>query len=136
MCVFGFGSKVDLLRRLLKQQLCSYKVIEVTGYLPSINEKKVYNHFGNFLMDVDKSVSVQKTSIKDQRDEYEWILSKLSLPRLVVLFHSLDGPSFLNPDAQRKLSDLFMLPKVQLICTVDSLKIVACWSLSTFASIQ
>ena len=52
VCVFGRGSKIDLLRGLHKKYLGAFHTFQIRGYLPSVSQKKIYNHFGGFLMDV------------------------------------------------------------------------------------
>ena len=52
VCVFGRGSKIDLLKTNYKKYLSGLHAFEVRGYLPSVSEKKIYTHFGGFLMDV------------------------------------------------------------------------------------
>jgi hypothetical protein len=50
VCIFGYGSKISLLKSLRKKYFSSLNVWEVKGYLPSLNEKKIYNHFGSLLI--------------------------------------------------------------------------------------
>jgi len=52
VCVFGRGSKIELLKNLHKNKLTNYNVFEVKAYLPSITDKKIYSHFGGFLIDI------------------------------------------------------------------------------------
>lgn len=50
--MFGRGSKIELLQTLQKKVLSQYHTFEVKGYLPSVTDKKIYSHFGGFLIDV------------------------------------------------------------------------------------
>jgi hypothetical protein len=43
-----------------------YHVFEIKGYLPSVSEKKIYNHFGGFLIDVGLTDKVDEITIKNQ----------------------------------------------------------------------
>jgi hypothetical protein len=44
------------------------------------------------------------------------------------VLHNLDGQNLLEYDAQFLLSLLAQLPKVQMICTIDSIKVPMHWS--------
>lgn len=104
---------------------------EVKGYLPSLNEKKVYNHFGKFLMNAKLTKSIEKVSISDLLVEYREILESKKT-HVVIIFHCIDGQNFLNSDSQSRLSELFSLPYIQLICSLDNAKIVRHWHPSTY----
>ena len=58
------------MKNLIKTQFSENHVWEVKGYLPSLNEKKVYNHFGKFLMNAKLTKSIEKVSISDLLVEY------------------------------------------------------------------
>ena len=64
-----------------------------------MSEKKIYNHFGGFLMDIGFVKKIDKISLKDQLEEYSKILMK-NKTKIVVLLHSIDGPNIMNPDSQ------------------------------------
>jgi UDP-N-acetylglucosamine 2-epimerase len=135
VCIFGRGSKIDLLKGLHKKYLAGHHVFEVKAYLPSVTEKKIYTHFGGFLMDVGIAKNIDAINLKDQCAEYEKVLNA-GKQRVVVLLHSIDGPNLLNPDSQEKLADLLDHENIQLICSLDSIKMVMQWSPSTFSSTQ
>jgi len=86
-----------LLRRLHKKLLTEYHVFHIKGYLPSVSEKKIYNHFGGFLIDVNLIDKIDKITIKDQSEEYRRHLEDHGDLRVVVIFHSIDGPNISNP---------------------------------------
>lgn len=127
VCVFGRGSKIDLLKDNHKKYLSGLHTFEVRGYLPSVSEKKIYTHFGGFLMDVGLAKKMDKITLHDQLVKYREELDSCK-QRVVVLFHSIDGPNLMSPDSQEKLSDLFEHPNVQLVCSLDSIKMVMHWS--------
>ena len=101
-------------------------VWEVKGYLPSLNEKKIYNHFGKFLMSTRLANKIERVAMVDLLKEYSEILES-NKRQVVIVFHCLDGQNFLNSESQSKLAELFSLPYIQLICTVDNAKIVRYW---------
>ena len=53
----------------------------------------------------------------------------------MVLLHSIDGPNIMSPDSQEKLCDLLDNEHIQLICSLDSIKMVMNWSPSIFSFI-
>ena len=117
LCFYGVGSKINFLHRFIKSYFPDRYVWEVRGYLPSINDKKVYNNFGIFLIEANIAKSIHKISMKDLLEEYHTLLSKVST-KIIVIFHCLDGINFFSAEAQKKLSSLFSLPNVQLIASI------------------
>lgn len=99
VCVFGRGSKIELLKMVHSKSLADYHTFEIKGYLPSITEKKIYSHFGGFLIDVDLAKKIEVISLKDQLTEYKDILKRLKT-KVVILLHSIDGPGMMTPDSQ------------------------------------
>ena len=79
--------------------MTDYEVFEIKGFLPTVNEKKIYNHFGNFLLALKIVNRIDVISMKDQLELYKDVLSRYN-NRIVVLFHSIDSPNFLNPESQ------------------------------------
>jgi hypothetical protein len=99
VCVFGRGSKIDLLKTVQKKVLSQYHTFEAKAYLPSVTEKKISNHFGSFLIDMQIAKRVDSISLRDQFAEYKKIITEYG-NKVVVILHSIDGPSILNSDAQ------------------------------------
>ena len=128
ICVFGRGSKIELLKSIHSKLLNEYNVFEIKGYLPSITEKKIYTHFGGFLMDINVIKKLDVISLRDQGHAYKRALQEKCPGRVVALLHSIDGSSLMSPDSQEKLADLFDNEHIQLICSLDSLKMVMNWS--------
>lgn len=95
VCVFGRGSKIELLRTVQKKVLSQYHTFEIKAYLPSVTDKKISNHFGSFLIDLQITKKVDSISVRDQFVEYKKILEKYN-SKIVVLLHSIDGPNLLN----------------------------------------
>lgn len=95
VCVFGRGSKIELLRTIQKKVLSQYHTFEVKAYLPSVTDKKISNHFGSFLIDMQIAKKIDAISIRDQFTEYKKALDSYK-SKLVVLLHSIDGPNLLN----------------------------------------
>ena len=135
VCVFGRGSKIELLKQIHSKTLAEYHTFQVKAYLPSVTEKKIYTHFGGFLINVEVAKKITSISIKDQLKEYDGVLSN-SKSKVVILMHSIDGPNLMTADSQEKLADLFSLPNVQVFCSLDNIKMVMNWSPSKYASIQ
>ena len=102
--------------------------------MPSLNEKKIYNQFGMFLVSANFVDEFEKVSMKDLLEEYREILTKKK-KRVIVVFHCLDGQNFLSSDAQAKLSDLLSLPNIQTIASIDNSKIVRYWGPSKLSVI-
>lgn len=87
------------------------------------------------MLDLGLAKNLEKYAIFDQIEEYHNILNK-SKTKIVVILHSIDGPQLMNPDSQEKLSCLFDNPFIQLICSLDSMKMVMNWSPSKSALTQ
>jgi hypothetical protein len=134
ICVFGKGSKIQLLRRVQKEELSDYHAFHIKGYLPSVTEKKVFNHFGGLLIDVGYTPELSKVTIRDQLEEYQQILALHSNVNILIVLHSIDGPNLKNPESQERLAELIDIPQVQLICSVDDIRTVFNWSASTSSS--
>jgi len=52
ICVFGKGSKIQLLQKIQKEVLGEYHAFQIKAYLPSVTEKKILSHFGGMLVDL------------------------------------------------------------------------------------
>jgi hypothetical protein len=52
ICVFGKGSKIQLLQRVQREALGDYHAFHIKAYLPSVTEKKILSHFGGMLVDL------------------------------------------------------------------------------------
>jgi hypothetical protein len=66
VCVFGRGSKIELLKDVHKKVVSGYHTFEVRGYLPSVTEKKICTHFGGFLIDMGFAKNMEKYALLDQ----------------------------------------------------------------------
>jgi hypothetical protein len=71
ICVFGKGSKIELLKKLQREELAEYHAFYINAYLPSVTEKKIYSHFGGMLVDIGYISEISKVTIRDQLDEYK-----------------------------------------------------------------
>jgi hypothetical protein len=69
-----------------------------------VNEKKIYNHFGSMLIQLKLVEKIKSVSMKDQAVEYKDILAAHKNMKIVIIFHSLDNPNFLNSESQKYLS--------------------------------
>lgn len=69
------------------------------AYLPSVTEKKIYSHFGGFLIDTQIAKKIDVISVREQCLEYKSILKEKGT-KVVVLLHSIDGPNLMTADSQ------------------------------------
>lgn len=136
ICVFGSGSKITLLKKLREKSLANFHSFEIKGYLPSVSDKKIHNHFGGALIDLHLIDKIESVTIKEQSEEYKRILGEHDNARVVVLLHSIDGPNLANVESQQRLAELFNSPHIQLVCSLDSMRTVMLWSPSTPSSMQ
>jgi hypothetical protein len=72
----------------------------VKAYLPSVTHKKIYTHFGGFLIDLQLTKKIDPIPLKEQVNEYRKILASERVGRVVVLLHSIDGPNLMNAESQ------------------------------------
>lgn len=104
ICVFGHGSKIQLLKRIQKEELSEYHAFYVKAYLPSVSDKKIASHFGGMLIDLGLVEEIKSNTFKEQLVEYKEILNRHSNIKLVVVLHSLDGPNLKNAETQERLA--------------------------------
>jgi hypothetical protein len=131
ICVFGRGSKIQLLRKLQSEELSEYHAFHINAYLPSVTEKKIYSHFGGMLVEIGYANEISKVTIRDQLDEYKGVLAAHHNVNVVIVLHSIDGPNLKNSESQERLAELIDIPQVQVICSLDDMKTVFTWSAST-----
>lgn len=119
VCVYGYGSKIRYLRKIVSDYFSDHHVWEVNGFRNTLSQKKVYNNFGKFLVDIGLAPKITQITRADQLTEYRQILKNAKLEKpLVVLFHCIDSLHFLGEDEQLGLSNLFSLPNIKLICSL------------------
>ena len=63
ICVFGKGSKIQLLQKIQRETLSDYHTLRVKAYLPSITEKKIFSHFGGLLVDIGIVPEISKITM-------------------------------------------------------------------------
>lgn len=63
ICVFGKGSKIQLLQKIQREVLSEYHALNVKAYLPSVTEKKIFSHFGGMLVDIGTVAEISKVTM-------------------------------------------------------------------------
>ncbi len=63
ICVFGKGSKIQLLQKVQREVLNDYHAFCVKAYLPSVTEKKILSHFGGMLVDLGYVAEINKVTM-------------------------------------------------------------------------
>ena len=131
VCLYGMGSKINLIRYFRQKKLRKFFCFEVNAYRPSVTEKKIFSHFGGFLIDSALVDEIEEVSIKDQTERYKSLLEQHNDLRVVILIHSLDAPNLFSAESQEKLAELMQVNQIQVIASVDNMKIATLWSPST-----
>ena len=70
MCLFGVGSKSDILKKLYNKVLSDFQLFVIKGYFSTVTIKKIFNQFGGFLIDLGVAVNIDSIIISEQIKEF------------------------------------------------------------------
>lgn len=122
LCLYGFGSKRQLLLKLAKhlhsmrRNPKSDKIVIVNGYAPTTTLREILSSIGNAVDPVHRiPVSQPATMVQN-------ITSQLSSTdmTLTIIINSIDAIPLRKPGTHTILSQLASHPQVQLICSADT----------------
>ncbi|MBE3109487.1 MAG: hypothetical protein IMZ46_03075 [Acidobacteria bacterium] len=130
VCLYGMGSKRDLLRRFAarahenRSPRGDDKIVVVNGYVRSITARDILTAVSAAL-DPKKPASAQPSLL------IESISSSLKPPTtLTLLINSIDAPPLRRPATQAILSQLASHPRIRLLCSADTPDFPLLWDIS------
>ena len=99
ICLFGGLDQIVLMNMIVKY-LNSHNefMFVIKGYMQPLNEKRIYNELGTYLIKAGLTKTINSVLLKEQLKEYETLLA--STPenfRLYIVFYELSNYGFLDP---------------------------------------
>ncbi|ORY75476.1 origin recognition complex subunit 2-domain-containing protein [Protomyces lactucae-debilis] len=116
LCLYGYGSKKQLLEQFVKQHFTPWHIcVTIQGYHPSTDMRRICSTITQALGKTGSDVAAVLRAL-DDHDE-----------TLIVLIHNIDGENLRNEKAQSMLVRILEHPRTQAIVSIDHVKAPMLW---------
>lgn len=120
--LYGFGSKINIMRDFQESCLKDQPVIVVNGFFPSLTIKNILDAIGNVI-----ELKDNLTNIQDSCDQIAEELEGLEDFDLYLLIHNIEGDMLKNNKTQQILSKLAAVKNIHLVATIDHISAPLIW---------
>lgn len=124
---YGYGSKFDLLRMLLKECSAGFPAILIDGLSQRVNYRSILMN----ILAIARDCKPNNFSSMSEEGMLEEIRQEARHQRIFVIVSNIDAPGLRNYKNQRSLSELASIPRLHFGASIDHVNAPLIWDLQT-----
>jgi len=125
LAFYGFGSKINLLTKFVKEMLNESPVFVINGFSPAVSIKAILNGISEQIIKYTGVLGTVQEQIS--RIEDYFTNEKRKIEKLFLLIHNIDGINLRNDKTQTTLSLIAAIPNIHVIASVDHINASFLW---------
>jgi hypothetical protein len=127
--LYGYGSKFDLVKMILKESCSGYPAMLIDGLSPRLTYRSILMNILALLRDCKPN---NFSSLTDEELFHGIREETANGERVFVFLSNIDGPALRNYRDQRILSEIAVIPNVHFGATIDHVNAPLIWDLQTY----
>lgn len=124
---YGYGSKFELLKMLLKECSAGYPAILIDGLSQRVNCRSILMN----ILAISKDSSQKNFTSMSNEEMLKEIATETTHQRIFVMLSNIDAPGLRSYGDQRLLSDLASIPRLHFGASIDHVNAPLMWDLQT-----
>lgn len=124
---YGYGSKFNLLRLILKECCAGFPAVLIDGLSQRVSYRSILMN----ILAVSRDCKPSNFSSMSDEDLLQEIREETTHQRIFVMVSNIDGPALRNYRDQRSLSELASIPRLHFGASIDHVNAPLIWDLQT-----